>query len=148
MLIDKKTVLDIEKTTQCPIIEMFYTPEDDRWYVCFEEDIIIKGKNQIEHLNDVLEEIKKYNNIEYITNEIYEGDEENNYYQQITFQWKEPEKEIYNQCKDCIYRETLWNVFNFNDISNYCQIHKTEITNISKNDIRFCKEFKSDRVIK
>ena len=143
MLIDKKIVLDIEKTTQCPIMEMFYTTEDDRWYVCFDEDIVIKGKNQIVHIDDVLKEIKKYDNIENIVNEIYEGNEEDSYFEQVTFQWKEPEKEIYNQCKDCIYHETSWNIFDFHNRTDYCQIHQTEFANISENDIRFCEEFRT-----
>ncbi|MBO5478529.1 MAG: hypothetical protein J6J36_08215 [Clostridia bacterium] len=143
MLIDKKIVLDIEKTTQCPIMEMFYTPEDNRWYVCFDEDIVIKGKNQIVHIDDVLKEIKKYDNIENIVNEIYEGNEEDSYFEQVTFQWKEPEKEIYNQCKDCIYHETSWNIFDFHNRTDYCQIHQTEFANINENDIRFCKEFRT-----
>ena len=145
MLIDKKTVLDIEKITKCPILEMFYTPEDDKWYVCFEEDIVIKGKKQIVHIDNVLEEIKKYNNIEYIVNKVYEGDEEDSYFEQVTFQWKEPEKEIYNQCKDCIYHETSCNIFDFHDESDYCQIYQTEFANISENDIRYCEEFKIKR---
>lgn len=142
MLIDKKIVLDIEKTTQCPIMEMFYTPEDDRWYVCFDEDIVIKGKNQIVHIDDVLKEIKKYDNIEHIVNEIYEGNEEDSYFEQVTFQWKEPEKEIYNQCKDCVYHETSWNIFDFHNRTDYCQIHQTEFANISDADIRYCEDFK------
>lgn len=88
MKINEKIVLEISEKTKCPILEMFYTEEDDRWYVCFEEDLSINGVNQIVHLDDVLEEIKKYDNIEYLTNETYEGDEDVDYFEQITFQWK------------------------------------------------------------
>lgn len=143
MLIDKKTVLDIEKNTQCPILEMFWTRDDDRWYVCFEEDIVIKGKDQIVHIDDVIEEIKKYDNVENIVNEIYSADEKDSYFEQITFEWKEPEKDIYNQCKDCIYHETSWDIMDFHNKTDYCQIHQTEFANISENDIRFCEEFKT-----
>ena len=147
MLIDKKTVLDIEKITKCPILEMFWTKDDNRWYVCFEEDIIINGKDQITHLDDVLKEIKKYDNIENIVNEVYSEvystDGDYKYFEQITFEWKEPEKEIYNQCKDCIYHETSWDIMDFHNRTDYCKIHQTEFANISENDIRFCEEFKT-----
>ena len=89
MNINHEIVLEIAEKTKCPIMEMFSTPDDDRWYVCFDEDIVIKGENQIVHLDDVLEEIKKYDNVEYIINEVYEGDEEDSYFEQVTFQWKE-----------------------------------------------------------
>lgn len=89
MNINHEIVLEIAEKTKCPIMEMFYTPEDDRWYVCFEEDIVIKGEGQLVHLDDVLEEIKKYDNVEYIINEVYEDDEEDSYFEQVTFQWKE-----------------------------------------------------------
>lgn len=89
MLINKDIVLEIEKKTKCPILEMFYTKDDGYWYVCFEEDIVVEGINQVVHLDDVLEELKQYENIEQLTNNIYNGEEENSYFEQITFEWKE-----------------------------------------------------------
>ena len=94
MKINKNTVLEIEKQTKCPILEIFYTHEDNYWYACFEEDTVIKGKNQTVHLNDVLNEIEKYDNIEYLTNECYEGNEKDSWFEQITFQWKQEHENI------------------------------------------------------
>ena len=141
MLINKNIVLDIEKKTECPILEMFWTKDDDRWYVCFEEDIVIGGKNQIVHIDDVLEEIKKYSNVENIVNKVYSGDEENSCFEQITFEWKEPEKEINNICKNCKHHESFWNIMDFHDKHDYCQIYQTEFANISDADIRYCDNF-------
>ena len=87
MKINEDIVLQIEKETKCPILEMFYTNEDKTWYVCFEEYTVIDGKNQVVHLNEVLERLKEFDNLEYIKNELY-IDDENNYFEQITFQWK------------------------------------------------------------
>ena len=87
MKINEDIVLQIEKETKCPILEMFYTKEDNRWYVCFEEYTIIDGKNQIVHLDDVLKRLKEFDNVEYITDESY-VDDEDNYFEQITFQWE------------------------------------------------------------
>lgn len=90
MKINKAIVLDIEKKTKCPILEMFYTEEDNHWYVCFEEYIIINGEQQIVHLDEVMNELKKYDNIEYFTNEVYYDDtREDTYFEQITFQWED-----------------------------------------------------------
>lgn len=90
MKITSDIVLQMEKDLKCPILEMFYTKDDDRWYVCFEEYITIEGKDQIVHLDDVLEEIKKYDNIENIVNECYIDDEkEDTWFEQITFEWWE-----------------------------------------------------------
>lgn len=90
MKINHNIVLQIEKETKCPILEMFYTEDDNKWYVCFEEYTVIEKENQIVHLDDVLDEIKKYNNIENLINETYVDDEkEDTYFEQITFEWEE-----------------------------------------------------------
>ena len=90
MKINKEIVLDIEKKTKCPILEIFYTKDDNHWYVCFEEYIIINGESQIVHLDEVMNELKKYDNIKYFTNEVYYDDtKENTYFEQITFQWED-----------------------------------------------------------
>ena len=90
MKINKEIVLDIEKKTKCPILEMFYTKDDNHWYVCFEEYIVINGESQIVHLDEVINELEKYNNIECFTNEVYYDDtKEDTYFEQITFQWED-----------------------------------------------------------
>ena len=89
MKINKNIVLNLEKYYECPILEMCYSKNDGYWYVCFDEWTCIKGENQTVHLNDILEAIKKYDNIEYLTNEAYCGDEEDTFFEQVTFLWKE-----------------------------------------------------------
>lgn len=147
MLINKDIVMDIVKKTECPISEMFWTKDDNRWYICFEEDIVINGKEQVTNLDKVLEEIEKYSNIENIVNEIYVADEENSYFEQVTFEWKEPEEEIHNQCKECFYHQTSTNIFDFHDESHYCHIYQKECSSLNKNDIRFCDKFKHEKGI-
>ena len=88
MKINEKIVLEIEEKTKCPILEMFYTEDDGYWYVCFEEFLTKNGIEQIVHLDDVLEKIEKYTNIEYLTNEVY-IDDNDDWFEQITFHWKE-----------------------------------------------------------
>ena len=90
MKINKNIVYELEKKYNCPILEMFYTNDDGYWYVCFEQYICILGKGQTVSLDEVLEEIQKYDNVEYLSNEVYNDDErDNTYFEQITFQWKE-----------------------------------------------------------
>ena len=92
--INQYIVKRIEDTTHCPILEMFYTEEDNTWYVCFEEYTCIKGQEQLVHLDDVLKAIEVYDNIEYLTNETYEGDDYDTWFEQITFQWKDEREDI------------------------------------------------------
>jgi hypothetical protein len=88
--ITHEIVLNLSKELNCPILELFYTKEDNKWYVCFEEYCTIEGKEQIVRLDDVLNEIKKYDNIEFITDEVYsDDDKEDTYFEQVTFQWEE-----------------------------------------------------------
>mgnify|MGYP007122058204 CR=1 FL=1 len=90
MKINNEIVLKLEKELSCPILEMFYTTDDNKWYVCFEEYYVIEGKEQRTHLGEVLEAIKKYDNIEFVTDEVYlDDDKENTYFEQVTFQWEE-----------------------------------------------------------
>ena len=88
MNISKDIVLEIEEKTKCPILEMFYTKDDEYWYVCFDEYITKNNVDQIVHLDDVLEEVKEYENVEYLTNEVY-IDDNGDWFEQITFQWRE-----------------------------------------------------------
>lgn len=147
MLINKDIVMDIVKKTECPISEMFWTKDDNRWFVCFEEDVVINNEEQITHLDKVLEEIEKYSNIENIVNEIYVADEENSYFEQITFEWKEPKKEINNQCKECYYYQKSTNIFDFHDETDYCFIYQKKYSDLNKDDIRFCKKFKTQKEV-
>lgn len=90
MKINKEIVLELEKKYDCPILEMFYTKDDGYWYVCFEQYICVLGKGKIVGLDEVLEEVQKYDNVEYLNNEVYCDDEQiDTYFEQITFQWKE-----------------------------------------------------------
>lgn len=141
MLINKDIVIDIAKKTKCPILEMFWINDSNKWYVCFEEYIVIKGENQTVHIDDVLKEIEKYDNVENIVNEIYIGDEPNSYFEQVTFEWKKPKEKINNLCENCKYHETYWNIFDAHDKTDYCQIHQTEFANINNADIRYCDNF-------
>ena len=88
--ITHEIVLILSKELNCPILELFYTKEDNKWYVCFEEYYVIEGKEQRTQLGEVLEAIKKYDNIEFITDEVYsDDDKEDTYFEQVTFQWEE-----------------------------------------------------------
>ena len=90
MKINHEIVKQIEKDTECPILEMFLTKDDGYWYVCFEEYTLIEGEDQIVHLDEVMEAIEKYDNIEWFSNEVYTDDErEETYFEQVTFQWRE-----------------------------------------------------------
>lgn len=90
--INHEIVLKIEEETKCPILEL-WKPKDpkDTWYVCFEEYTLIDGEDQIVHLDEVMEAIDKYDNIEWFTNEVYFDDEKGGetYFEQVTFQWRE-----------------------------------------------------------
>lgn len=88
MNISEDIVLDMEERLECPILEMFYTRDDNRWYVCFEEYIVVEGVDQIVHLDDVLDEIKKYDNVENVVNETYCDDRKpDTFFEQVTFEW-------------------------------------------------------------
>ena len=90
MKINHNIVLELEKKCKCPILEMFWTEDDNRWYVCFQEDIVIDGVDQIVHLDEVMSEVKKYDNIEWFTNEVYiDDDNHDTWFEQVTFQWEE-----------------------------------------------------------
>lgn len=90
MKLNQETVITFEKEFNCPILEMFYTKEDNKWYVCFEEYYLIEGIEQDTHLEDVLNAIKKYDNVECITDEVYsDDDKKNSFFEQVTFQWTE-----------------------------------------------------------
>lgn len=89
MNINEKIVLKMEKELECPILEMFYTEEDNHWYVCFEEFYRIEGEDQDTHLDKVIEEVKKYDNVKYLTDEVYVDDNRpDTYFEQVTFQWE------------------------------------------------------------
>lgn len=89
--INHEIVKQLSKDTECPILEMFFTKDDGYWYVCFEEYIVINGEDQIVHLDEVMEAIEKYDNIEWLTNETYFDDEKGGetYFEQVSFQWRE-----------------------------------------------------------
>ena len=90
MNINHKIVLEIEERTKCPILEMFWTKDDNKWYVCFQEDIEINGVDQIVHLDDVMAEVKEFDNIENFTNEVgLDYDEDEIWFEQVTFEWEE-----------------------------------------------------------
>lgn len=87
MDITKDIVLELEKKLKCPILEMFYDGEE--WYVCFEQDIVVDGVGQIVSLDEVMDEVKKYDNVENFTNEVYADDfKDDTWVEQVTFTWK------------------------------------------------------------
>lgn len=90
MKINHEIVLKLEETTGCPILEMFEENGTGRWYVCFEEYTRIEGEDQIVHLDELMEQVEKYDGVEWFDNEVYTDDErEETYFEQVTFQWVE-----------------------------------------------------------
>lgn len=85
--INHQIVKQLSEEIGCPILEMFKPIDNDKWYVCFEEYTYIDGEDQIVHLDEMLEALEEYDNIENLTNEVYEDDF--NYFEQITFEWSE-----------------------------------------------------------
>ena len=85
--INKNIVRLLSDKTKCPILEMFYTKDDNHWYVCFEEYTFYEGKDQIVHIDDLLNELRNFNNIKFLSHNVYQ--EANDYYEQVSFMWKE-----------------------------------------------------------
>lgn len=89
MDINHDIILNLEKKIKCPILELF-KDDSNCWYVCFEEYICIKGINQLVHIDELLKELDKYDNIKYLTHECYIDDEQDDtWYEQVSFQWIE-----------------------------------------------------------
>ena len=90
MKINHEIVLEISEKTECPILELDEPDNRGYWFVIFDEYIVINGEDQVVHLDEVMEELDKYDNIEYFTNEVYiDENQEETYYEQVSFQWKE-----------------------------------------------------------
>lgn len=91
MKINENIVLELSRKYNCPILEIWGPDKDDgSYYVCFEQYTCVLGKGRIVGLDEVMEEAEKYENVEYMTNEVYCDDElEETYFEQVTFQWKE-----------------------------------------------------------
>ena len=85
--INQDIVRLLSDKTKCPILEMSYSTDDNHWYVCFEEYTFFQGKNQIVHIDELLEELRNFDNIDFLTHEVYEDN--GDYYEQISFLWKE-----------------------------------------------------------
>ena len=87
MKITEDIVLELERKYNCPILELYES--DNAYYVCFEQYTCVLGKGRIVGIDEVIEEAEKYDNVGYISNEVYVDDElEFTYFEQITFEWK------------------------------------------------------------
>lgn len=88
MKINKEEVLKLEKELDCPIVEMF--DDGNKWYVCFEQYFVIEGENQKVSIDDLAEEVQKYDNVENFMNEFYIDETKNDsWFKQVTFEWEE-----------------------------------------------------------